>query len=82
MSAESPPPSKPEGEAERETGMTSDEWMESHDGELESLIVSGALTTFLRLARRDDFEFDLDKLFEFGLARLLDGLEVFVREAP
>ena len=73
---------EPEGEAERETGMTSDEWMESHEKDIESLSALGALGAFLHLARPDDFDFDLDKLFEFGLARLLDGLEVFQAQVP
>jgi AcrR family transcriptional regulator len=68
---------EPENEAERDTGMTSDEWMESQEGTLESLVASGAFADFLRLARRGNFDLDLDRLFEFGLARLLDGLEVF-----
>ncbi|MEO3810818.1 TetR/AcrR family transcriptional regulator C-terminal domain-containing protein [Sphaerisporangium sp. B11E5] len=63
---------EPEAEAERETGMTSDEWMESHEREFASLGGANAVASLLQT----DFDFDLDKLFEFGLARLLDGLEV------
>jgi hypothetical protein len=69
---------EPEAEAERETGITSEEWMESHEKDFESLSTPGPLTAFLQL---DDFDFDLDKLFEFGLARLLDGLAVFQNQA-
>jgi AcrR family transcriptional regulator len=72
---------EPEAEAERETGMNNDEWMDTQGVALDALVVSGALATFLRLARRTDFDFDLHKLFEFGLARLLDGLGVFIRDA-
>ncbi|GAA1519388.1 TetR/AcrR family transcriptional regulator C-terminal domain-containing protein [Sphaerisporangium rubeum] len=63
---------EPEAEAERETGLTNDEWMESHEDEFAGIDGTGALASFMR----SDVEFDLDKLFEFGLARLLDGLQV------
>lgn len=68
---------EPEAEAERETGMTFEEWMESQMEEFESLIARTSQSALLRLTHRDDFDFDLDMLFEFGLARLLDGVEVF-----
>jgi hypothetical protein len=35
------------------------------------------MTRFHELTRTD-FDFSLDRLFEFGLARLLDGLTQFV----
>ncbi|MFC6081541.1 TetR/AcrR family transcriptional regulator C-terminal domain-containing protein [Sphaerisporangium aureirubrum] len=66
---------EPEADAERETGMTSDEWMESHEQAFETLGATGPLMAVLQL---DDFDFDLDKLFEFGLTRFLDGLETFL----
>jgi DNA-binding transcriptional regulator YhcF (GntR family) len=69
---------EPEEEARRETGMTEDEWMASQQANFEALVVSGQMAKFLELARSDDFDFDLEKLFEFGLARLLDGLEMFL----
>jgi AcrR family transcriptional regulator len=71
---------EPEAEAERETGMTNDEWMQTQGENIASLFTSNALTNFRRLTQRSDFYFDLDLLFEFGLARLLDGIEVF--QAP
>jgi len=67
-----------ETQAERDTGLTSDEWMETQDATLRSMLTSGALATFHRMAAEDGFDFDLDSLFEFGLERLLDGLEAFV----
>jgi AcrR family transcriptional regulator len=73
---------EPEAEAEQETGMTSDEWMESQEQQVRALLGSNTMSSFLRMAQRDDFEFDLDRLFEFGLARLLDGLEVFQGRSP
>jgi hypothetical protein len=34
---------------------------------------------FVAMANADNVELSLDSLFEFGLARLLDGLEMFAR---
>jgi AcrR family transcriptional regulator len=67
-----------ETQAERDTGLTSDEWMETQDATLRSMLTSGALATFHRMAATEGFDFDLDALFEFGLQRLLDGLAAFI----
>jgi DNA-binding transcriptional regulator YhcF (GntR family) len=68
---------EPEAEAQRDTGMTNDEWMQSQEATLRELASSGS--PLLGLALRNDFDFDLEKLFVFGLTRLLDGLETFLR---
>jgi AcrR family transcriptional regulator len=68
---------EPEAEAQRETGMTNDEWMDSQEAQLRELASSESL--LLRMALQNDFDFDLEKLFEFGLGRLLDGLEAYLR---
>ncbi|WP_164842363.1 hypothetical protein [Actinoplanes solisilvae] len=44
---------------------------------MEGLIDAGPLVHFRELTERG-FDFDLDQLFEFGLARVLDGLSLFV----
>lgn len=72
---------EPEQEARRETGLTEDEWMQTQEAAFYDLVRSrgtGELAHFLELIEQD-FEFDLDKLFEFGLARMLDGLAAFLR---
>ncbi|WP_250033240.1 TetR/AcrR family transcriptional regulator C-terminal domain-containing protein [Paractinoplanes maris] len=66
-----------EQEAVRETGLTSDQWLETQETTLAGMIEAGTLTRFEQLTA-DGFDFDLDQLFEFGLARLLDGLTLFV----
>jgi DNA-binding transcriptional regulator YhcF (GntR family) len=71
---------EPEAEAIRETGLTSDEWMDTQTGALASLIDTHAMDHFRQFVETG-FELDLDLLFRFGLARLLDGLEPFVRGA-
>jgi AcrR family transcriptional regulator len=70
-----------EAEAERDTGMTSDEWMQTQEAALDAAVGSGSFGTFLRLAKESGVELDLDTLFEFGLARLLDGLGMFLGRA-
>jgi AcrR family transcriptional regulator len=67
-----------ETQAQRDTGLTSEEWMETQDGALRSMLTPGALATFHRMSADEGFDFDLDSLFQFGLERLLDGLEAFL----
>jgi AcrR family transcriptional regulator len=70
---------EPEVEAIRESGLTNDQWMEEQTTTFLAAMDDGAMTRFRELASHD-FDFDLDKLFEFGLARLLDGLAPFVAQ--
>ena len=63
-----------EAQAEAETGMDNDEWMRAHMDPLMSLAATGRFPMFARIAALDDFDFDLDALFELGLTCLLDGL--------
>ncbi|WP_370221354.1 TetR/AcrR family transcriptional regulator C-terminal domain-containing protein [Kitasatospora sp. MAP12-22] len=72
-------------QAEHESGATEAEWMDSQQSSLESLMTSGAYPAFSRLLLdmrtlegSVDFDFSLDRLFEFGLARTLDGIEVLI----
>ena len=60
-----------EAEAVRETGLSSDEWLDSQEPAFTSM--TGDLPHFQQFAT-EPFDFDLDRLFEFGLARLLDGV--------
>jgi AcrR family transcriptional regulator len=66
---------EPEVEAQRESGLTADEWMQSQEHNLTQIMQS--FPHFSGLAE-EEFDLDLDRLFEFGLARLLDGLELLV----
>jgi DNA-binding transcriptional regulator YhcF (GntR family) len=62
-----------EAQAEAESGLTADEWMDAHADTLTSLAASGSFPHFKRIASID-FDLDLDALFELGLRCLLDGL--------
>ena len=66
---------EPEAEAIRETGLTNDEWMATQARTFGA--VATEMTHFQELAGMD-FDFSLDTLFEFGLARLLDGLTPYI----
>jgi AcrR family transcriptional regulator len=60
-----------EAEAEQDTGMTSDEWMQTQEDELTAIASSDGFKAFLRAAENSSFDLDLDTLFEFGLTRML-----------
>ena len=64
-----------EVQAEQDTGLTADEWVDRQSDQLASMVADANLTS-LRALLADDFEFeyDLDRLFEFGLEVFLDGL--------
>ena len=65
-----------EAQAEQDTGLTADEWGDRQGDELATMVAAGNLTSFRELlADGFDFEYDLDRLFEFGLGLMLDGLE-------
>jgi DNA-binding transcriptional regulator YhcF (GntR family) len=68
---------EPEAQAEQDTGLTSDEWMSTREGEFLAVLRGGEFPMMGRMFG-NDFELDLDALFEFGLARLLDGLERYL----
>jgi AcrR family transcriptional regulator len=70
---------EPESQAVQDTGMTNDEWMQTQVPLMTEIVSSGEYPMFVAMADADDVNLSLDSLFEFGLARLLDGLEVFAR---
>ena len=63
-----------EAQAEQDTGMSADDWMRHHDRALQRWADSPAHPGFGRVMR-EPFDFDLDTVFEYGLERLLDGLD-------
>jgi hypothetical protein len=73
---------EPEAEAVRETGMTNDEWMATQDATVRTLAGAHGMTRFQELIGQGDFDLDLDALFQFGLTRLLDGVEMLVVSRP
>jgi DNA-binding transcriptional regulator YhcF (GntR family) len=59
--------------AEAETGITEEQWVARQTGPLSALVASGRYPSFARVLA-EGFDLDLDRLFELGLAALLDGL--------
>jgi AcrR family transcriptional regulator len=67
-----------EAEAEAASGLTSEEWMDSQESAMRSILGTGRFP-LLRQLTAMGYDFDLDELFEFGLQRLLDGLTAMLR---
>lgn len=69
-----------ESEAQQNTGITGQQWMESQDSALASILASGSFPMMARVTAQPHFAFDLDSIFEFGLHRVLDGIGVLIAE--
>ncbi|MFI6320091.1 TetR/AcrR family transcriptional regulator C-terminal domain-containing protein [Nonomuraea sp. NPDC050556] len=69
-----------EAQAQADTGLTEDEWMDSQEAAFTALIASGELPSYSSLITKlvDGYDFDLDVLFEFGLQALLNGFAQIV----
>lgn len=57
-----------------ETGKSPDEYLAEQEPGLVALTETGGFPIFARMVELDDFDFDLDVLFETGLRTLLDGV--------
>ncbi|MFB7648490.1 TetR/AcrR family transcriptional regulator C-terminal domain-containing protein [Streptomyces sp. NPDC001251] len=69
-----------EGEAVQDTGVSGDQWMDRHEGRFAAIVSGGGFPVLTTIFEHEPFELDLDSLFGFGLARLLDGVEAHIRE--
>jgi DNA-binding transcriptional regulator YhcF (GntR family) len=67
-----------EAQAQQDTGMTNDEWMDTQESELKRVLAAGRFPTFEYVIQQQ-FDYDLDAVFEYGLQRLLDGIDVMLR---
>ena len=67
-----------EAQAEQDTGLTADQWTDTQVPALHDLVTTGRYPVFERMMRQE-YDFNLDTLFEFGLIRILDGVEVLLR---
>ncbi len=63
-----------EAQAEQDTGMPADDWMRHQDRGLRQWANSASHPGFGAIMR-EPFDFDLDTVFEYGLQRLLDGID-------
>ena len=64
-----------ERQAHRDTGITSDEWMATQEAKARAIFATGRYPVLASFAEDDDFDSELDTLFEAGLAIILDGIE-------
>ncbi|MER7280743.1 TetR/AcrR family transcriptional regulator C-terminal domain-containing protein [Dactylosporangium sp. NPDC000244] len=73
-----------EANAEQDTGVDNVEWFTAQEARFAQITATGAFPAFSRLAALgpDAVDYELDALFEFGLARLLDGLSALVDALP
>jgi AcrR family transcriptional regulator len=62
-----------EAEAEAVSGLNSEEWLDTQEPQLRSILAPGQFPMFEQLISQE-YDFSLDRIFEFGLQRLLDGL--------
>jgi AcrR family transcriptional regulator len=62
-------------QAREDTGVTNDEWADSHGGEIEAILNSlPERFTGLRYVTEHGFDYDIEAVFESGLRLLLDGV--------
>ncbi|MEJ2858469.1 MULTISPECIES: TetR/AcrR family transcriptional regulator C-terminal domain-containing protein [unclassified Saccharothrix] len=67
-----------EAEQRQHTGITEDEWMDGQAAALAALAASGRFPMFARVLA-GEVDMELRTLFEFGLARMLDGIGEWIR---
>lgn len=69
---------EPELRAVQDSGMSDEDWMTAHKPSMQA-VVDRRRFPHLAAAMADEIDMTLDSLFEFGLARLLDGLDTFLQ---
>jgi AcrR family transcriptional regulator len=67
-----------ETQAEQDTGLSNDAYMAAQEAQFRAVSAGGAFPTLARMSVQPEIDLRLDTLFEFGLARLLDGLATFL----
>ena len=68
-------------EAQRRTGVSEEQWRAQLAPYVRSVIEDGSYPNFAKVVITSD-DLSYEQQFEFGLARLLDGIEAFVRQGP
>jgi AcrR family transcriptional regulator len=67
-----------ETQAEQDTGLSNDAYMAAQEAQFRAVFAGGAFPSLARMSVQPEIDLGLDTLFEFGLARLLDGLATFL----
>lgn len=63
-----------EVQAQDETGLTNEEWLDANGDQLTQALDTGSFPA-LSYVVEQGYDYDIDRLFEFGLHRILDGIE-------
>lgn len=69
-----------EAEARQDTGITDEEWLRSQGRAVAGMFATGSFPMLARSTAELGADFDLDRMFEFGLGRVLDGIGVLIEE--
>jgi AcrR family transcriptional regulator len=70
---------EPERAARQDTGLDFEEWMDTQEQRFGAMVADGGMPYFVALATDEaGFDFDLHKIFDFGLARLLAGYHALI----
>ncbi|MDZ5444477.1 TetR/AcrR family transcriptional regulator C-terminal domain-containing protein [Micromonospora sp. 4G57] len=69
-------------QAEQDTGLTDDQWVDRQEATLRQMIAAGGFSTMAALTAEGDVDLDLETVFEFGLRRLLDGCATLIERRP
>ncbi|MYS83607.1 TetR/AcrR family transcriptional regulator C-terminal domain-containing protein [Embleya scabrispora] len=67
-----------EFEAERATGISSEEWIQAQDETMDLILRNGHFPMYAAALSDPEVEMDLDSLFGFGLDCLLDGIALLL----
>lgn len=65
-------------EAEQETGLDRNQWMAAMEPVFEGILTSGSYPMYAGISGADEGAVNLESIFEFGLARLLDGMATLI----
>ncbi|MBT2445477.1 TetR/AcrR family transcriptional regulator C-terminal domain-containing protein [Streptomyces sp. ISL-36] len=69
-----------EEQARQDSGISDGEWMERNEPRFDAISAGGSYPLLTTLTDGEDFDLDLESLFEFGLRRILDGIAVMIDE--
>lgn len=70
---------EPELRAVQDSGLSDEDWMTNQKPSLDRAMADPARFPHLLSMMNNEIDMNLDSLFEFGLRRLLDGMEAFLR---
>ncbi|GAA1643672.1 TetR/AcrR family transcriptional regulator C-terminal domain-containing protein [Actinoplanes couchii] len=69
-----------EAEARQESGITDQEWLHTQQRAVQDMFATGSFPLLARSTEVLGAAFDLDRMFEFGLTRVLDGVGVLIEQ--